>query len=50
MNSECLDGLCSCEAENNFFHVKILRDGEPMAEFDSMGREIFWEDLGRKND
>ena len=28
----------------------IPTDGEPIIETDSMGREKFWEDLGRPND
>jgi hypothetical protein len=50
MNTNCKNGDCSCEQENNFFHVKILRDGQPMIETDAMGREKFWEDLGKEND
>lgn len=50
MNPECENGKCGCEAEDNFFHVKILRHGSGIPETDSMGREIFWRDLGREND
>jgi hypothetical protein len=50
MNKECESGKCNCLQEENFFHVKVLRDGEPMVETDAMGREKFWEDLGRADD
>jgi hypothetical protein len=50
MNLECESKKCRCEEEDNFFHVKILRDGQPMVELDAMGREKFWEDIGRENE
>lgn len=30
--------------------IQILTDGSPLKEIDAMGREKFWEDIGRKND
>ena len=66
MNDECKNGQCTCEEEDNFFHVKVLSQNsanlsaaeeEPFSSYefeansilniDSMGREKFWEDLGR---
>jgi hypothetical protein len=48
MNEECKSNECTCESEDNFFHVKVIqRDGGPIVDTDSMGREKFWEDLGR---
>jgi hypothetical protein len=68
MNEECKNGQCTCEQENNYFHVKISDqysanfsapkvepsfstyefESNTLLETDAMGREKFWEDLGRK--
>ena len=66
MLDECKNGQCTCEQDNNFFHVKVLPqnsanssaakeepfstyefEAKTMLEKDAMGREKFWEDLGR---
>ena len=66
MLDECKNGQCSCEQEENFFHVKVIPqnsakisaaeeenpfnyefESTSLSEKDSMGREIFWEDMGR---
>ena len=66
MLDECKNGQCTCEEENNFFHVKVLPqnsanfsaaeeetfssyefEANSMLNTDGMGREKFWEDLGR---
>jgi len=67
MLDECKNGQCTCEQENNFFHVKVIPQNsanlsapkveKPFSTYefesnaiidkDAIGREIFWEDLGR---
>lgn len=48
MNENCVNNECTCEKEENFFHVKVVQtDGGSIIDTDSMGREKFWEDLGR---
>ena len=48
MNENCKNNDCTCEQEENFFHVKVIeRNGSPIVDTDAMGREKFWEDLGR---
>jgi hypothetical protein len=67
MNDNCKNGQCSCEQEDNYFHVKVIdqnsanfsasAEEKPFATYefeasallekDSMGREIFWNDMGR---
>ena len=66
MLDECKNGKCTCEQEENFFHVKVLPqnsekisaageesfssyefEATTLLEKDSMGREIFWNDMGR---
>lgn len=67
MNAQCNNGQCSCEQEENYFHVKVIdqnsanfsasAEEKPFATYefesnallekDSMGREIFWNDMGR---
>jgi hypothetical protein len=66
MLDKCKNNECTCEQENNFFHVKVLPqnsanfsaaeeetfssyefEANSMLNTDSMGREKFWEDLGR---
>ena len=66
MLDECKNGQCTCEQEDNFFHVKVIPQNSAKSsaaveeafssyEFqsnaiidkDAMGREIFWEDMGR---
>ena len=66
MLDECKNGQCTCEQEENFFHVKVLpqnnaklsaAEEKPFATYefeantlldkDAMGREIFWNDMGR---
>ena len=66
MLDECKNGQCTCEQEENFFHVKVIPqnsaklsateeeifssyefESNALSEKDSMGREIFWNDMGR---
>ena len=66
MLDECKNGKCTCEQEENFFHVKVIPqnsakisaageesfssyefEATTLLEKDSMGREIFWNDMGR---
>jgi hypothetical protein len=66
MLDKCKNNECTCEQENNFFHVKVLPqnsanfsaaeeetfssyefEANSMLNIDSMGREKFWEDMGR---
>jgi hypothetical protein len=62
MLDECKNGQCACEQEENFFHVKVipqnsLKEEETFSSYefqsnailekDAMGREIFWNDMGR---
>lgn len=66
MLDECKNGQCTCEQEENFFHVKVIPqnsaklsaaveeafssyefESTSLSEKDSMGREIFWNDMGR---
>jgi hypothetical protein len=66
MLDECKSGQCTCEQEENFFHVKVIPqnsanlsaaeeetlssyefESNSLSEKDSMGREIFWNDMGR---
>jgi len=66
MLDKCKNNECTCEQENNFFHVKVLPqnsanfsaaeeetfssyefEANSMLNTDGMGREKFWEDLGR---
>lgn len=67
MNEQCKNGECTCEQEENYFHVKVIDqnsakfsasaeenpfstyefEANPLMEKDAMGREIFWNDLGR---
>ena len=48
MNPECERNECNCEAEENYFHAKVLNtESKPIIETDQMGREIFWNDIGR---
>jgi len=66
MLDECKNGQCTCEQEENFFHVKVIPqnsanlsaaeeetlssyefESNSLSEKDSMGREIFWNDMGR---
>jgi hypothetical protein len=66
MLDECKNGQCTCEQEENFFHVKVIPqnsaklsaaeeetffsyefEGTALSDKDAMGREIFWEDMGR---
>ena len=66
MLDECKNGQCTCEQEENFFHVKVLPqnsaklsaageeafssyefESNTLLDKDAMGREIFWNDMGR---
>jgi hypothetical protein len=62
MLDECKNGQCACEQEENFFHVKVIpqnssKEEETFSSYefqsnailekDAMGREIFWNDMGR---
>lgn len=66
MLDKCKNGQCTCEEENNFFHVKVIPqnsanfsaageetfssyefEANTLLDKDAMGREIFWEDMGR---
>jgi len=66
MLDECKNGQCTCEQEENFFHVKVIPqnsanlsaaeeetlssyefESNSLSEKDSMGREVFWNDMGR---
>ena len=66
MLDDCKNGKCTCEQEENFFHVKVIPqnsakisapkeetfssyefEGSALSEKDSMGREVFWNDMGR---
>ena len=66
MLDECKNGQCTCEQEENFFHVKVIPqnsaklnaaeeenpfnyefEGNALSEKDAMGREVFWDDMGR---
>jgi hypothetical protein len=66
MLDECKNGQCTCEQEDNFFHVKVIPQNSAnfsatkeeafssyefqsnaIIDKDAMGREIFWEDMGR---
>jgi len=66
MLDDCKNGKCTCEQEENYFHVKVIPqnsanfsaaeeetfssyefEANSILEKDNMGREIFWNDLGR---
>jgi len=66
MLDECKNGKCTCEQEENFFHVKVIPqnsakisapqeenlfnyefESNSLSDKDSMGREVFWDDMGR---
>ena len=66
MLDKCKNGQCTCEQEDNFFHVKVIpqnsanfsaTEEEAFSSYefqsnaiidkDAMGREIFWNDMGR---
>ena len=38
------------QKSENFSDSKVETESSPMPQLDAMGREKFWEDLGRPND